>query len=78
MSKKDDAWRQLHDLLEKYTKEWDFRPDLEVVADATGRCIRLGDVSHNVDTIREYVAILGEACDFVEQANPEWARLRRV
>lgn len=34
-----DAWQQLHDLLDKYTKEWEVRPDLKVVARATDRTV---------------------------------------
>lgn len=71
---KDDAWKQLHDLEEKYTRVWEFRPDLDVVAVGTERCVVLNGVPHNVGTVREYVAVLVEACDFVDKANPTWAK----
>lgn len=70
-----DAWEQLHDLQEEFIRDWfDFRDDLEVVADALDRCVRLNSVQHNVTTVREYIEILTEACDFVDSANPRWAK----
>ncbi len=36
-----DAWKKLHDLLNRYTKEWDVRPDLSVTAHATDRGVEI-------------------------------------
>lgn len=43
MAKKplDDAWKQHHDLLEKYTQEWTPRVDLKVWAHATDRAVEI-------------------------------------
>lgn len=68
-----DAWEQLDDLRHKYGMEWNFRDDLFVFADGCERHIMLNNHQHNVCTVREYIAILEEACDFVEQVNPKWS-----
>lgn len=36
-----DAWKQMHDLQKRFTKEWEIRYDLEVTALAHRRCVRL-------------------------------------
>jgi hypothetical protein len=44
-----DAWKQMHDLQDRYTREWEVRSDLEVTALGTERSVRLrvGDWSFN-------------------------------
>ena len=74
---KDDAWLQLAELEEKYTKVWEFRPDLDIVAAGADRCVLLNGVPHNVQTVREYMAVLEKACAFVEKVNPAWASIDR-
>lgn len=74
---KDDAWKQLADLAEKYTEIWEFRPDLDVVASGLERHVMLDGVPHNVETVREYITILEQACAFVEKVNPAWASIDR-
>lgn len=37
-----DAWKQLKELHEQYTREWEVRPDLAVTALGTDRGVRLG------------------------------------
>lgn len=36
-----DAWEQHHDLVERYTKEWEPRPDLRVDAYGLDRSVRV-------------------------------------
>jgi hypothetical protein len=82
-----DAWKQEHDLHEKFTKEWDVRPDLSVVALACDRTVRFDlrysddgplkmgrwhSTQRNVGTMRELANALLDACDFVEASNPKW------
>jgi hypothetical protein len=45
MSKKDDAWKRVADLHDKFTKQWKVRSDLRVTALAHERTVRfeLGD-----------------------------------
>lgn len=87
-----DAWKQAHDLFERYTKAVKPRPDIEIVAHACDRGVELRvgelllrpDVIHkydwsstgrrNVDTMREVAEAILDACDFVEQSNPTWAK----
>ena len=86
MSKTDDAWKQLHKLLEKFTRNWEVRKDIEVVARACDRGVELILWDHageracqlstgkrNVSTMRELAAALTAACDFVDASNPIWA-----
>lgn len=44
-----DAWAQLDDLLKQYTKRWEVRPDLAVLAHATKYCVelRMGEPRNN-------------------------------
>lgn len=87
-----DAWKQMHDLREKFSKCWKVRPDIEVQALACERGINLilwergvreplqmrsyRDTGiRNVSTMRELAQAINDACDFVEQSNPEWAKL---
>ena len=68
-----DAWEQYHDLQKRFIREWSVRPDLDVVAVAHERHIELHGERHNVCTVREYIAVLQSACDFIEDSNPQWA-----
>lgn len=38
----NDAWKQHHVLLEKFTREWDVRHDLSVTAHGCDRCVEIG------------------------------------
>ena len=69
----NDAWKLQDDLRRQFIKDWDFRSDLYVTADGLERRIKIDNVEHNVCTIREFIAVLGAACDFVESSNPGWA-----
>lgn len=84
---KQDAWRQQHELLEKFTTMVDVRADLRVTALACERTVRFSlgcppnehgrrhwhETQRNVGTMRELAKALNEACDFVEMSNPVWA-----
>jgi hypothetical protein len=85
--KNKDAWLQSFELRQKYTKEIEVRKDLQVYGLGTERTVRLAlgypldhdpimrfkTIDRNVATMRELAHALLEACDFVEQSNPEWA-----
>ena len=89
-----DAWEQADVLRRRFTKEWLVRADLRVRALGTERCVEfgLGDTHdglnrfrmrfettrRNVGTMREVAAALIAACDFVDEANPQWASRRDV
>lgn len=85
-----DAWKQMDELLERYTKRTDVRPDITVVAHATQRGVELivwddpalnplskrgykSTGKRNVGALRELAQAINDACDFVQQSNPEWA-----
>lgn len=84
-----DAWKQYHDLLEKYTLVVEPRQDLEVFGHATDRSVEvivyedgprllrkhLSTGKRNVDTMRELAKAINDACDFVEKHNPTWASI---
>ena len=77
-----DAWEKMcvletkiEDLIEKYKRTWEMRSDLDVIADGCGRHVLLNGSQHNVSTIRELIVVLNDACDFVENVNPQWAGL---
>jgi hypothetical protein len=88
--KKKDAWKQYYDLLKTFTRRTEVRSDIEVIAHATDRSVELilwderkNDLSftkykttgkRNVATLRELAKALNDACDFVEESNPEWAK----
>lgn len=75
-----DAWEQLYELQERYTRIYETladgyeRRDLIVRADALERCVWVHGEGHNVKTIRQYIDVLEQACVFVEDANPTWAK----
>jgi hypothetical protein len=85
----NDAFKQYYNLLDKFTQEYEVRPDIEVHAYAWDRSVELVllekspdrlklDRAHstgkrNIATMRELAQALLDACDFVEQHNPEWA-----
>jgi len=68
-----DAWKQLHDLQEKFIMEWEVRSDMDVVADGLERSITINGERHNVGTVRDYIAVLTLACNKVDEWNHEWA-----
>lgn len=84
-----DAWKQHHDLLERFTRRFEPRNDLAVVAHACDRSVELSlgtprngrsllrynwhSTKRNVRTMRELAEALLAACDFVEEMNPTWA-----
>jgi hypothetical protein len=85
---KKDAWNQYYHLVESFTKEFALpgilpgteRVDIAIVARAHERGVQLladdnfVNNTHNVDTMRNIAKVLNEACDFVEEMNPEWAK----
>lgn len=86
----DDAWKQVADLQEKYSQDYEVRPDLLVQALGVDRNVRLTlfgerdgefgqrsfkETQRNVKTMRELAYALLDACAFVEQSNPTWAGL---
>lgn len=72
-----DAYQQLIAIQQKFIKNWKTRPDLEVTALAHERGIKVytTDRRHNVSTMREFAQSILEACDFVEESNPDWAKV---
>ena len=85
----DDAWKQMQDLVDRYSQDWEVRRDIRVVALACERGVRLEIAAgppddlgmrhwadtgkRNVSTMRELAQALLDACDFVDEANPTWA-----
>lgn len=84
-----DAWKQYHDLVERFTTEVEVRPDIHVRGLAWDRGVEVIVFSEghpmkrtwqstrkrNIDTMRELAKAINDACDFVEQNNPEWASI---
>jgi len=69
-----DAWEELRELERKYCLNFNFRSDLRISAQAHRRTILINNTQHNVATIREYIKLLEEACDWVEDKNPDWTK----
>lgn len=88
----NDAWKQYHDIVKKYTKELEYRENLKVVAKAHERHVLICaaepvpgksrhdigylhwiEIRKNITSAREFAECILDACDFVEQNNPEWA-----
>lgn len=69
-----DAWERQRDLDEEYIVNFELRSDLRISAQAHHRTVKINGVQHNVATIREYIELLEEACDWVEGYNPEWTK----
>lgn len=86
MTIEPDAWRQAHELHQRFTTKVDVRADLRVMAHACDRTVSFGlgyertdfggwrfhTTKRNVGTMRELANALLDACDFVEESNPEW------
>ena len=75
-----DAWEkkcaredELDALIDRYSRTWEVRSNLDVVASGCDREILINGTSHNVGTVREFIDALEEACAFVQNANPKWA-----
>jgi hypothetical protein len=83
----NDAFRQYHDLLDKFTTVTEIRNDIIVHAYAWNRSVELeifenpqntaysSTGKRNVGTMRELAQALNDACDFVEASNPKWTEL---
>lgn len=83
----EDAWKQYHDLVERFTTKVEVRPDIHVKGLAWDRGVEVivfsegGPMNRtwqstrkrNIDTMRELAKAINDACDFVEINNPKWA-----
>lgn len=85
----EDAWKQLHELWDKFSTRVDVRNDLRVEALGPDRAVRVSiaypqqkaheirrwhtSMPRNVGTMRELAQAIIDACDFVDAVNPKWA-----
>ncbi len=84
----NDAWKKYCDLCDEYSTYTEVRPDIHVRAIAYNRGVELivfdgviplnrsfqSTGKRNISTMRELAKALNDACDFVEESNPEWAK----